>query len=293
MLLKQIQYFVKVVECHSFTEAAQQSFISQSAISQQIKTLEDELGVQLIIRENRKFYLSPAGEYFYRHCLGILDEIERVTLETIQLGKYDDQHLKIGFLKNFGGHEIRKAVSEFSELYPEVTLDIVSGTHEELYDVLRHGEVDAVLNDQRRAFSDEYINYQLVLSKCFIEISNKNPLSKLDYVTYDELRRLPCILVTSKQQQEHERDYYQKTLGYGGHFLYASDVESARLMVAANKGFMPIDDAYQESTTTIQRIPLFRNNEQLTRKYCLFWKKEKTGYYIEEFAHILSRLFHE
>lgn len=294
MLLKQMKYFVTIVECHSFTEAAELCFISQSAISQRMKALEEELDVQLIIRENRKFSLTPAGEYFYRHCLGILDEIERVKSETIQIGKYDDQHLKIGFLKNFGGHEIRKAISEFSELYPEVTLDIMNGTHEELYDVLRFGEVDAVLNDHRRAFSQAYVNYHLVTSKCYIELSPKNPLSQLEYVTYEDLRRLPCILVTSKEQQEHESDYYQNTLGYGGNFLYALDLESARLMVAANKGFMPVEDStHIQESTTIKRIPLYQSHQQLTRNYCLFWKKEKTGYYIEEFADILHKIFEE
>ena len=169
----------------------------------------------------------------------------------------------------------------------------MNGTHEELYDVLRHGEVDAVLNDHRRAFSDAYINYHLVSSECYIEISSKNPLSKLEYVTFDELRRLPCILITSKNQQEHESDYYQNTLGYGGNFLYASDLESARLMVAANKGFMPVEGSHEEGSSTIKRIPLYRKNEHLKRNYCLFWKKERTGYYIEEFADLLKRIFEE
>ena len=65
MLLRQIQYFQKVVECRSFTEAAEQCHISQSAISQQIRALEDELGFDLLIRRNRSFELTPAGEYFY------------------------------------------------------------------------------------------------------------------------------------------------------------------------------------------------------------------------------------
>lgn len=54
MLLRQMKYFVAVVECRSFTEAAAQCYISQSAISQQIQTLERELGAELIHRENRK-----------------------------------------------------------------------------------------------------------------------------------------------------------------------------------------------------------------------------------------------
>ena len=75
MLLKQMKYFVVVVECHSFTKAAEKCYISQSAISQQIRLLEEELGVSLIQREKRSFSLTLAGEYFYRHSLGIIDEI--------------------------------------------------------------------------------------------------------------------------------------------------------------------------------------------------------------------------
>lgn len=294
MLLKQMKYFIAVVECHSFTEAAELCYISQSAISQQIRSLEEELEVELIKREKRKFSLTPAGQYFYRHCLGIIDEIERVKKDTMQIGKYDDQYLKIGFLKNFGGIEIQEAIAKFAELYPEVSLDIVNGTHEELYDLLRFSEADIVLNDQRRAFSDVYVNYHLATSKCYVEISKKNPLSKLEYVTMEDLRRIPCILVTSHQQQDHESDYYQNTLGYGGNFLFAQDLETARLMVAGNQGFMPIEDLSKHQTSTmIKRLPLYHDDKQITRNYCLFWKKERTSYYIEEFANILSNIFNE
>ena len=62
MLMRQMNYFVRVVECNSFTEAAEQCYISQSAISQQIRALETELGIKLIIRENRKFHQTPAGD---------------------------------------------------------------------------------------------------------------------------------------------------------------------------------------------------------------------------------------
>ncbi|MCH5344023.1 MAG: LysR family transcriptional regulator [Acetatifactor sp.] len=63
-MLNQMRYFQAVVRCGSFTEAAEECHISQSAISQQIKALEQELGVQLIMRMNRKFELTPEGEYF-------------------------------------------------------------------------------------------------------------------------------------------------------------------------------------------------------------------------------------
>lgn len=64
MLLQRIKYFVTVVDCNSFTEAAEQCYISQSAISQQLNALETELGVKLYNRTGRKFTLTPRRRIF-------------------------------------------------------------------------------------------------------------------------------------------------------------------------------------------------------------------------------------
>lgn len=77
MLLRQMKYFTSIVRNNSFTEAAEECYISQSAISQQIQALEADLGVTLLVRENRKFHLTPAGEYFYRQAVILLGETER------------------------------------------------------------------------------------------------------------------------------------------------------------------------------------------------------------------------
>ena len=58
MLLKQMKYFITVVDYHSFTEVAEQCYISQSAISQQIKSLEKELGIHLFEGNKRQFSLT-------------------------------------------------------------------------------------------------------------------------------------------------------------------------------------------------------------------------------------------
>ena len=100
MLLKQMKYFITVVDLHSFTEAAKQCFISQSAISQQIKALEKELGVRLFERSKRQFSLTAAGEYFYRHGKVLLDEIEDFKEETIRRGEDQELNLTIGYPKN-------------------------------------------------------------------------------------------------------------------------------------------------------------------------------------------------
>ncbi len=78
MIFKQMQYFISIVKNNSFIEAAEENYISQSAISQAIKSLEDELGVTLLQRKNRGFTLTNAGEYFYKQSLLMVDEVANV-----------------------------------------------------------------------------------------------------------------------------------------------------------------------------------------------------------------------
>ncbi|MCM1497551.1 MAG: LysR family transcriptional regulator [Clostridium sp.] len=294
MLLRQMKYFVTIVECNSFTEAAEQMFISQSAISQQMKVLEAELNVKLINRKGRSFTLTAAGEYFYQQSKGILEQIAGIRRETVRLGE-DKEHelqLKIGYVSCYSGQELHRAVAEFARVYPEVSISVINGTHEELYDRLRFGEVDLVLNDQRRAFSDEYVNFELLSCACYIEVSVHNKLSGKESVTLKDLRDTSCILIAPREQQNVEREFYQNTLGFGGSFLFAVNLEEGRLMALGNRGFLPVESVgtLPQVSDGMKRIPVYRGNEPLKRNYCAFWRKERTNYYIEEFAGILHKL---
>ncbi|MBS7008239.1 LysR family transcriptional regulator [Anaerostipes sp.] len=294
MLFKQLKYFTEVIKCGSFTEAAERCSISQSAISQQIRALEESLGVELIKRKNRKFSLTPAGDYFYRHGLVLLDEAERLKRETVRIGSHKEEHLKIGYLSCYGGMEFRQAAAAFSGKYPELTLEIATGSHEELYEMLRFDGADLILNDHRRTVSEDYESLGLVTSSCFIEISEKSALSALTYVTMEDLRKIPCILIASEGEQDREKEYYVNELGVSDNFLYADTLDEGRLLAAANKGFLPVEFTSVDSSqpeAPVCRIPVCRNGKQIKRKYCAYWKKERGGSYIEEFAEVLRQMF--
>ena len=83
----------------------------------------------------------------------ILDEIDRICNKTKLLSSNEENILKIGYLKKYGGYELQKAIANFTSKYKKIDLHIISGTHEELYEKLKTNSVDLVLNDQRRAFS--------------------------------------------------------------------------------------------------------------------------------------------
>lgn len=292
-MLKQIKYFQAVVRCNSFTEAAEECYISQSAISQQIQALENEVGVELLHREKRKFFLTPAGEHFYKKSLILTADFEKLCRETVRIANGDETKLHIGYLKCYGGQEFHHAVAEFSAKYPDVPIDIINGNHEDLYDQLRFGGVDLVLNDQRRAFSDEYVNFPLMTSNCYIEISTRNPIAQLKSVNISDLKNTSCILIASQSQQNNELTYYRDVIGFTGEFLFAENLEEARLMVIGGKGFMPIEGGEKpiQFSSIIQRLTLCRNDKPIKRNYCAFWKADNSGYYIEEFADMLKSQF--
>lgn len=201
--------------------------------------------------------------------------------------------MKIGYLRSYISKEVQLALEDFSVKYPGVSVQLMYGNHEELFNLIRSGEADLVLNDQRRAFSDEYVNLILATNSMYIEISQRNTISALPSVTTQELKNIPCILVASKDQQTIEQEYYQTVIGLQGEFVYAENLEEARLRIISGQGFMPVEGNAQPVNfgTSICRIPLFRGNRQITRNYCLFWKKDNSGYYIEEFADILKNKF--
>ena len=292
-MLRQIKYFQSVVRNNSFSEAAEECHISQSAISKQVQALERELGFSLLERKNRKVSLTPAGEHFYKKSLVLIADFERMCREAKRISKSDHADLAIGYLRCYSGQEFQLALAEFSAKYPDVSVKIEYGNHEELYELLRTGDVDLVLNDQRRAFSDQYVNLLLTVGNEYIEISAHNPIAALPSVTAQDLKNIPCILVSSKEQRENEQEYYQNVIGFQGDFLYAEDLEEARLQVISGQGFMPVEGAKRAGAfgSSISRIPLCRGEEQITRNYCVFWKKDNSGYYVEEFAEMLKRQF--
>lgn len=292
-MLRQIKYFQSVVRNNSFSEAAEACHISQSAISQQIQALERELGFVLLERKNRKFELTPAGEHFYQKSLVLIADYERICRESLRIAHHDESVLRVGFLRGYVGTELHFAIEQFNERYPDVSIHIEQGNHEELYYLLRTEQADLVFNDQRRAFSDEYVNLILTTVNNYIEISARSPLADMKQISPQDLKNTPCILISSLEQQDTERDYYRDVVGFQGEFLFADNLEQARLLVISGKGFLPIEGNEKSGNfgTQIARIPLCRGEKQITRNYCAFWKADNSGYYVEEFAEMLKSNF--
>ena len=144
MELRQLKYFIRVAECLNFSEAAKESCISQSTLSQQIKQLEQELGSELFLRNSRTVSLTEAGMELLPYARTTIKDadacIERIRdLKDILTGT-----MNIGVTYSFSPI-LTETIFSFIKKYPKVKLNIFYKPMSELMDMLHDRKVDFVL----------------------------------------------------------------------------------------------------------------------------------------------------
>ncbi|WP_105316351.1 LysR family transcriptional regulator [Lactiplantibacillus plantarum] len=281
-----------IVNNHSFTQAAVDCHISQSAISQQMKELESQLGVKLLNRKGRSFEVTEAGQYFYSHSQDILVDVDQLIKKTIKIEKNDEVELRVGYLRSFGTAEFLQTVSKFTQEFPKVKIKISSGTHEELYELLQTGKIDLNFSDQRRALSNEYQNEFLTASEFMVAVNNSLPVEaqKIDVA---DLVDIPCILIIDGNQQVSEKEYYRNVLGVKSEFVIAKSYDEAQMLIASNQGYLIINQRMrtQLDKDIVKMISLVKGDRKLIQNYYAYWQANNSGYYIETFAELLKQTF--
>ena len=186
MELRQLKYFITSADTLNFTEAARQCFITQSTLSQQIKQLETELGVQLFERIGKRVFLTETGRDFLPYA--------RQTVADADYGVQrikDMEDLKTGRLcigTTFGlSALITDAIAHFSEQYPEVHLEVMFLKQDELIEAVRERKVDFALTFEMME-KDDLLTEQPVKTYhlCAI-VSDQNPLAQQATVSLRQL----------------------------------------------------------------------------------------------------------
>lgn len=292
MNIRNLEYFIKVVDLNSFTKAAEESYISQSAISQQIKTLEEELGFTLMDRNKKGFTLTQAGRYIYTQGKTILNNIKEVEEHATYISKNPNQELKIGHVVNYGYDELKKALMLFSAKYPEIKLSIKDGTHDTVSANNINDITDIMIGDQRKAFSDTLNNVYLGDLYYSIKISNASNLSNRKNVTINNLNGYNCIVIASREEMPKEVEFMKTTLGFNGDCIRATTLTEAYLMVAANIGFLPVASIEKEKAGdgSITSLPLLKKEEIVKAKLYAFYKKSFDESTYEKLIEIIKEI---
>ena len=143
--LRQVRYFIAVAENGSITGAAQQLSVSQSTVTEAIKGLEDELGVQLIERQARGVALSYKGQQFLRHAHRIMAEVSDAQSALRGQEAPLTGTLQIGVTTLVAGYCLSDLLARFRRVFPAVQVSVVEDTRDYLEHLLLNGEIDVAV----------------------------------------------------------------------------------------------------------------------------------------------------
>ena len=143
MEIRQVQSFVHVARLGSFSRAAETMGYSQSAITVQIRLLEEELGTKLFDRMGKKVSLTPQGKRFLEHANRILYEMNR-TIMAMNEDRELESPLHIGTIESLCTAKFPRILSQFHTLYPKVNIQITLDSPEKLIRMMEHNELDLI-----------------------------------------------------------------------------------------------------------------------------------------------------
>src|SRR5215468_6552985 len=143
MELRQLAYFVAVVDEAHFTRAAERLRIAQPAISQQIRRLEAEVGERLLHRDRRTVTLTPAGEALLPHARAALAQVEHGQQAVAALRGLVTGHLRVGFVMPLPDRRVIRAIGAFGRRYPGIELTLIEDETDALLERLAAGELQA------------------------------------------------------------------------------------------------------------------------------------------------------
>lgn len=140
-----IKAFIAVAETMSVTKASKKLFLTQPAVSRRISQLEEELGVRLFDRANKKMFLTGAGKRLLPRCKRIMADIDLAALETSNLGNRVMGHLTVGMSHHVSLYRAPENLKRYQDLYPDVELDLNFLRSEEAIDLVSRGKLELAM----------------------------------------------------------------------------------------------------------------------------------------------------
>ncbi|MFR9071173.1 MAG: LysR family transcriptional regulator, partial [Paraclostridium sp.] len=144
MDLRKIEYFLAAVEYGSFTQAAKNCNISQTAISQQIQSIENELGIQLFDRSEYRAKLTFAGKKFCRRCKHIINDYYNAVEEIKSLENGYSGNINIGISGIIEKSFLQKILQSYSQNNPNINIELKENNPNNLVENAKKNNLDIV-----------------------------------------------------------------------------------------------------------------------------------------------------
>lgn len=190
--LRQLRAFVTVAKSASFTEAASQLHITQSALSGLIKELENVLGVQVLYRSTRKVQLSEVGSEFLPLAARILQDLDEAFHAIHDLKALKKGMVRIAAPELMACTLMPEVIAAFNQEYPAVKIRLSDCSLEAVQSKVHSGEVDFAIGPER-AESHEIVAHSLFEIPFVVVFPPDHPLGTLQGVTWADISSYPLI----------------------------------------------------------------------------------------------------
>lgn len=236
--LKQLRYFVTVVEMESIAEASRQLHIAQPSISIAIKNLEDAFDQQLFIRHHAQgVSLTPGGRRFYDKAKDLL----RLSYEFEQNSRAENEvvsgTIAVGCFESAAPLYMPKLIAGFKKIYPDISIQLNDGEQHELMHGLHRGRFDVAFLYDLELGNDIHKEELNAPHKPYALLPAVHPLAKNKSVTLHELSREPMVLLDAIPSKNYFINIFRDK-GYYPDVAYSSpSIEMVRCMVGQGLGF--------------------------------------------------------
>jgi len=193
MELRQITYFIAVAEELHFGRAAERCHIAQPPLSQQIKRLEEELGVTLLERTSRRVALTPEGKEFLKRCRDVRDRLNEAVVCVQDMAKGLEGQLRVGFIGPASLSRLPMAIRAFRERNQRIRLDFSAQSTSEQLPLLRGDRIDIAFV---RLFGHDTggLNSLLFLREPYVlAVPDGHPFAERDALDITDLEGQPLI----------------------------------------------------------------------------------------------------
>ena len=192
---KHLRTFVAVANHSSFTGAAKELFIAQSAVSKHITQLEQELGVQLFLRDTRMVRLTDAGQQLYRDGVEILQRMD-AALDHLRFGAVTQRgRLTVGVFSPLAG-EVVELIRTFRSRYPDIDVVVEWQEFGQSIKMLEEGNLDVIFTMGFAVANKSTFHWAVVeRGRLSVVVGRRSPLAGLDTISFSQLKghRLFCM----------------------------------------------------------------------------------------------------
>lgn len=216
MLLRHIRYLKAVADFGSFTRAAQTLHVSQPALSQQIKGLEERLGAQLLDRSGRQVRPTDLGSAYLERVHRALNELEEGARAIRDVEDLSAGSLRLGITPTVAAHLIGPVSQRFRASYPNISLYIFVSSHEEMEPALIDDKLDLGIGFGDLP-SDDIEGIPLHMERLALVVSAKRSSVRKTVIAATEVASMPLALLDSSFSTRRTIDRYFRNEGLRPH----------------------------------------------------------------------------